>query len=71
MTDRQTDRYLASFRPLADKGFVHGCEGGSVVINVQQMDEDRNMAALPRIICKVKRDRHRHQPHGEPRPASW
>lgn len=52
MTDGQTDRYLASFCPLADKGFVHGCERGGVVVDVQQADEDGNAAALPRIICK-------------------
>lgn len=56
-TDRQTDGYLSSFCPLADKGLVHGCERGSVVIDVQQTDEDGNMAALARIICKVKAEK--------------
>lgn len=52
MTDGQTDRYLASFRPLADESFIHGCERGGIVVDVQQTDEDGNAAALPRIICK-------------------
>lgn len=44
--------YLTSLCPLTNKGFIHGGEGGSVVIDVQQVDVDQNMAALTLVIWK-------------------
>lgn len=42
--------YLARLGPLTDVGFVHGGEGGGVVVDVQQADVNWDMAALTRIV---------------------
>lgn len=47
--------YLAGLGPLTDVCFIHGSKSGSIVVDVQQTDVDRNMAALTWIIWKVKK----------------
>ncbi len=45
--------YLTSLSLLTDERFIHGGEGGSVVVDVQQADVDGNMAALTGIVWKA------------------
>ena len=42
--------YLSWFGPLTDKGLVGGGKGGSIVVYVQEANEDRHMTGQKRFV---------------------
>lgn len=62
--------YLARLGPLTDVRLIHGGKGGRVVVDVQEADGNRHMAALTRIICKTNRQEELCHPGKEKTTAS-